>query len=119
MKKLCLILLLLVPLLAGCSNSVQTMLDDFASSQKKCSCCEKEEVLVAAKIEKAQQNIGRFPKSDNPEYIRLKKLKWEHKIQLACNRYIKTLNQFQIENEGFVAFLKLFQNQYNLLHKLY
>lgn len=31
MKKLCLILLLLVPLLAGCSNSVQTMLDDYNS----------------------------------------------------------------------------------------
>lgn len=91
--------------------AIQTMLDDFASSQKKCSCCEKEEVLVAAKIEKAQQNIGRLPKSDNPEYIRLKKLKWEHKIQLACNCYIKTLNQFQIENEGFVAFLKLFQKE--------
>ncbi len=31
MKKLCLILLLLVPLLAGCTNSIQTMLDDYNS----------------------------------------------------------------------------------------
>ena len=83
--------------------AIQTMLDDFASSQKKCSCCEKEEVIVAAKIEKAQQNIGRLPKSDNHEYIRLKKLKWEHKIQLACNCILRSVTDVDAFQSGRFA----------------
>lgn len=42
MRKLCLMLLLLVPLLAGCSNSVQTMLDDYNS---RFTAEEKEKIL--------------------------------------------------------------------------
>lgn len=89
--------------------AIQTLLDDFATSKQKCKHIEREELLAADKIEKAQQNIGRLPKADSPEYIRLKKLRWEQKIALACNHYIKTMNQFQTENEGFVNQLKLFQ----------
>ena len=89
--------------------TIQTLLDDFATSKQKCKQIEKEELLAADKIEKAQQNIGRLPKVDSPEYIRLKKLRWEQKIALACNHYTKTMKQFQTENEGFVNLLKLFQ----------
>ncbi len=89
--------------------AIQTILDDFASSKQKSNLYEKEEMIFAAKIEKARQNIGRLPKLDSPEYIKLKKLRWEQKIMLACNGYDKTLNQFQVENEEFVKLLKLFR----------
>ncbi len=53
--------------------AIQTMLDDLASSKQKINLYEKEEMIFAAKIEKARQNFGRIPKLDSPEYIELNK----------------------------------------------
>jgi len=93
--------------------AIQKLLDDFATSKQKCKHIDKEELIASDKIEKAQQKIGRLPKVDNPEYIKLKKLRWEQNIMLACNYYMKTINQFQTENESFVTLLKLFQKDLN------
>ena len=91
--------------------AIETMCSDFKVAKQKCSEQQNEENRIASEVDKARHNLGRLPKVDNPEYIKYKKIRWEQAILLACNQYFKTLNQFQLENEGFVNSLRLFQGE--------